>query len=388
MLVKWAFPFIVVLGRAESHVLATIDAVLGVLHRLVHRAWLIRGFSRLCLPLLVLSVASCNFHSGNKVKLQGSGASFPAPLYNKWFKSYYEAHPDVRVDYQSVGSGAGVKALQDKTVDFGASDAAMSTEEIAKVDAGVQLLPMTAGSIVLAYNLKGVDDLKLSRDTYVGIFLGKVTKWNDPGIVASNPGAKLPDGDINVVVRADSSGTSFVFTKHLSAISKEFAKSPGTNKMPNFTVGTKSKGNEGVSAAISTTPGSIGYIEYGFAKAVKLKMATLQNKAGKHVEPTIASGQAALASEKKMPENLVIWIPDPEGDNAYPIVTYTWIMTYKKYEEPKKAAALKDMLTYCLTDGQKNCEELGYIPLPREVVEAVKAALGNIGAEAAERKSK
>jgi len=350
-----------------------------------------RVLSLLSLPLLILTTASCSFLTGgdakDRVKLEGAGASFPAPLYLKWFKSYSEAHPKVKIDYQSTGSGAGVKAVQDKTVDFGASDAAMSPEEIAKVDAGVQLLPMTAGSIVLAYNLEGVDTLKLSRKAYVNIFLGKVTKWNDPSIASSNPGVTLPDSNINVVVRADSSGTSFVFTKHLSAISEDFAKDPGTNKMPNWQVGTKSKGNEGVSSAISTTPGAIGYIEYGYAKATKLKMATLQNKAGKYIEPTIASGQAALAGAT-LPDDLIVWVPDPKGDDAYPIVTYTWIMTYKKYAEPKKAAALKEVLTYCLTDGQKDSEELGYIPLPTEVVEKVKAALGNIGAEAAEKKSK
>ncbi len=189
-----------------------------------------RFFSRLCLAILLLSAVSCNSQSGGdgkgSVQLQGAGASFPAPLYTKWFKSYHDAHDDVQIDYQSLGSGAGVKDVQDKTVDFGASDAAMTPEEIAKVDAGVQLLPMTAGSIVLAYNLEGVDDLKLSRDAYVGIFLGKITKWNDPAIVAANPGVKLPDAEINVVVRADSSGTSFVFTKHLSAISAGIREKP------------------------------------------------------------------------------------------------------------------------------------------------------------------
>jgi phosphate transport system substrate-binding protein len=345
-----------------------------------------RVLSLLCLQLLILCVVSCGTQSAGVVKLQGSGASFPAPLYNKWFKLYYEAHPDVRVDYQSVGSGAGVKAVQDKTVDFGASDAAMSTEEIAKVDVGVQLLPMTAGSIVLAYNLDGVDGLKLSRDAYAGIFLGKVTKWNDPGISSTNPGLKLPDLNINVVVRADSSGTSFVFSKHLSAISGDFAKNPGTDKMPNWTVGTKSKGNEGVSESISTTPGSIGYLEYGFAKNIKMKMAWLQNKAGKYVEPTAASGKAAMAAGGKMPANLVMWNPDPVGDEVYPIVTYTWIMIYKKYADPKKSAALKQVLTYCLTDGQKESEALGYIPLPSDVVEAAMAALGGIGGEVAETK--
>jgi len=344
--------------------------------------------NRVIFLLLLLSAVSCDSPSESSVRLQGAGASFPAPLYNKWFKAYFAQHPEVQVDYQSVGSGAGVKAVQDKTVDFGASDAAMSSDEIAKVDAGVVLLPITAGGIVLAYNLDGVDSLKLSRDAYTGIFLGKITKWNDPAIVSTNPGAKLPDANINVVVRADGSGTSFVFTKHLSAISAEFAKSPGTNKMPNWPTGTKSKGNEGVSASISTTPGAIGYIEYGYAKNVKLKMASLQNKAGKIVEPTMASSQAALASAgKKLPEDLIIWIPDPEGYDSYPIVTYTWIITYKRYVDPKKAAALKKLMTYCLTEGQKDSDSLGYIPLPNEVLDAAKAALGSIVGEAAEKKA-
>jgi phosphate transport system substrate-binding protein len=206
---------------------------------------------------------------GAKVQLKGAGASFPAPLYNKWFKAYNTAHPEVQVDYQSVGSGAGVKAVIDKTGDFGASDAAMSKEDMEKVDAGVQLLPMTAGSIVLAYNLPGVDNLKLTREAYVGIFLGKVKKWNDKAITDANPGANLPDRDINVVVRQDGSGTTFVFTKHLSAISEDFAKNPGTDKQPNWAVGTKAKGNEGVAAAIKSTPGSIGYLEFGYVKNEK-----------------------------------------------------------------------------------------------------------------------
>lgn len=311
------------------------------------------------------------------VKLHGAGASFPAPLYNKWFKAYCTAHPEIQLDYQSVGSGSGVKAVIDKTVDFGASDAAMSEEEMKKVEDGVQLLPMTAGKVVLVYNLEGVESLKLSRDAYIQIFLGKITKWNDPAIAGVNPGVKLPDSAIHVVVRADSSGTTYVFTKHLSAISQDFAKSPGTNKMPNWPVGTKSKGNEGVAAAISTTPGSIGYTEYGYAKGAKLKMATLQNKAGKYVEPTIAAGQAALASAK-LPADLIVWIPDPEGESSYPIVTYTWLICYKKYADPKKASVLKEVLTSCLGEGQKDSESLGYIPLPEEAAKMVKAAMGNI----------
>jgi ABC-type phosphate transport system substrate-binding protein len=201
-----------------------------------------------------------------KVKLQGSGASFPAPLYSAWFKDYSTAHPAVDVDYQSLGSSAGVKTIVEKTGDFGASDAAMTEDEMKKVEGGVQLLPMTAGSIVLAYNLPGVDNLKLTRQAYADIFLGKITKWNDKAIADANPDAKLPDRDIKVVVRSDGSGTTFVFTKHLSAISEEFAKSPGTNKQPNWPVGTTAKGNEGIAAAIKATPGAIGYLEYGYAK--------------------------------------------------------------------------------------------------------------------------
>jgi phosphate transport system substrate-binding protein len=325
---------------------------------------------------LVLGFAP-GIQGADLVKLQGAGASFPAPLYFKWFKSYSGAHKDVQIDYQSVGSGSGVKSLIDKTVDFGASDAAMTEKEMAQVAAGVQALPVTAGSIVLAFNVPGVTDLKLSRKAYADIFLGKVKKWNDPLIAGSNPGVKLPDTPINVVVRADSSGTTYVFTRHLSAVSPEFAKSPGTNKMPNWPVGTRSKGNEGVTASIKTTPGSIGYIEYGYAKSQKIPMAALENKSGKFVAPTPASGTAALASAK-MDEDLIAWVDDPENKEAYPIVTYTWLLLYKNYPDKKKSALLQDLLKYVLTDGQKEAEPLGYIPLPKPVSEKVLAAVKNI----------
>jgi phosphate transport system substrate-binding protein len=334
----------------------------------------------LVVVLLTLSLCSCNSGSAaaESVKLQGAGASFPAPLYTKWFKSYGAAHPDVQVDYQSVGSGSGKKSVIDKTVDFGASDAAMTDEEIGQVQGGAQLFPMTAGSIVIAYNLDGVPSLNLSRKAYSGIFLGKIKKWNDPVITAANPGVKLPDMPINVVVRADGSGTSFVFSKHLSAISPEFDKTVGTNTMPNWPAGTKSKGNEGVTASLKTTPGSIGYVEYGYATSQKLTFAKLENKAGKYVEANTASGQAALGSVD-LPENLIAWGSDPAAPDAYPIVTYTWMIFYKHYPDAKKLAAAKDLLNYCLTDGQKDAEALGYIPLPASTVAKDKAALANIG---------
>jgi len=342
-----------------------------------------RNWIVLLLGVLVLLLAGCTSKNeaggGSGVKLQGAGASFPAPLYSKWFKSFSGSRPNVVVDYQSVGSGSGVKSVIDKTVDFGASDAAMTDEEIGRVPGGVQLIPMTAGSIVIAYNLPEIKDLKLSRKAYSNIFLGKIKSWNDPEIAKCNPGVKFPNKPINVVVRADSSGTSFVFSKHLSAINPDFDKTVGTNKMPNWPVGTKSKGNEGVTASLMTTPGSIGYIEYGYAKSQNVPFAELENKAGKYVSATTASGQAALASAE-LPENLIAWNADPPAPEAYPIVTYTWQIFYKKYDAAK-LAAVQDLIKYQLGDGQKDAEELGYIPLPQNVVAKGLAATSNITAQ-------
>lgn len=331
----------------------------------------------LCLCLaLVFTGCKDSAKPASVVKLQGAGASFPAPLYTKWFKTFSAAHPEIQVDYQSVGSGSGKKSVIDKTVDFGASDAAMNEEEMARVPGGAQLFPMTAGSIVIAYNLPDVKDLKLSRKAYSSIFLGKIKKWNDPEIAKANPGVKLPDTAINVVVRADSSGTSFVFSKHLSAISPEFDKSVGTNTMPNWPVGTKSKGNEGVTASLMTTPGSIGYIEYGYAKTQNVPFAVLENKSGKFVAANTASGQAALASTS-LPDSLIAWNPDPAAADAYPIVTYTWMIFYKKYDAAK-LQAVQSLIKYGLGDGQKEAESLGYIPLPETTVAKATAALANL----------
>ena len=336
--------------------------------------------SCVAVALVVIACSSKTDQSANIVKLQGAGASFPAPLYNKWFRAFSNAHQNVLVDYQSVGSGTGVKSVIDHTVDFGASDAAMKPEDMAKVPGGVQLFPMTAGSIVLAYNVKDVSNLKLSRKAYSGIFLGTVKRWNDRLIAGTNPGVTLPDLPINVVVRADSSGTSFVFSKHLTAISDDFNKTVGSNTMPNWPVGTKSKGNEGVTAGIMTTPGGIGYIEYGYAKSQKVPTAILENKAGKYVEASIASGQAALASAV-LPDDMIVWASDPDGPDAYPIVTYTWLICYKKYPDKNKLQAMQDLVKYGLTDGQKDAETLGYIPLPSTVVARASAAVQNITAD-------
>jgi phosphate transport system substrate-binding protein len=239
---------------------------------------------------------------------------------------------------------------------------------------------MTAGSIVLAYNLTGIDTIKLSRQAYSGVFLGKIKRWNDPLIAASNPGVTLPDLPINVVVRADSSGTSFVFSQHLAAINNDFKKDVGANTMPNWPAGTKSKGNEGVTSSIMTTPGSIGYVEYGYAKSQKMAMAELENKSGKFVAATTATGQAALSSAS-LPDDMIAWAPDPEVPDAYPIVTYTWLICYKKYPDKQKLQAMQDLLRFGLTDGQKDAESLGYIPLPPNVAEKASGAVQNLSTQ-------
>ncbi len=319
--------------------------------------------------------------TGASVTLTGAGASFPAPLYQRWFAEYGKSNPKTQINYQSVGSGAGVKQFISATVDFGASDVAMKEDEIKQVAKGVVLLPVTAGSIVLAYNLPELTSvLKLSRQVYADILLGKITKWNDPKIAEINPGVKLPDKPITVVHRSDGSGTTAVFTKHLSAVSPDWKAGPGEGKTVEWPQGqgfVGAKGNEGVTAQILQTEGALGYVEYGYAKQQNLKMAALENKAGKYVEPSAEAAAKTLAAVQ-LPENLVKFIEDPEGESSYPIVSYTWIMAYKEYDNPEKAKALKDVLKWGLTDGQKLSAELGYVPLPPEVVTKVTAAVETI----------
>jgi phosphate transport system substrate-binding protein len=315
------------------------------------------------------------------VRLTGSGASFPAPIYLTWFKDFSKKNAGVTVDYQSKGSGAGVQDFLNNTVDFAASDSAMKEEDMAKVAEGVQLLPMTAGEIVLAYNLPGNPKvLKLPREVYSNIFLGKITQWNDPQIAAANPDLKLADMPITVVVRADSSGTTAVFTKHLSAINAEFEKALGEGNTVNWPASDKfikSPKNDGVTASVRQTPGSIGYIEYGFAKLAKVDFAQLQNKAGVYVVPNAESGAQALAAVQ-MPESLVAWLPDPDGAKSYPITSYTWMIFRKHNESPAKAKAMREMVEYGLVEGQKIADSMGYIPLPQVVIDQVRKASANI----------
>lgn len=310
-------------------------------------------------------------------QLSGAGATFPAPLYQRWSVEYNKQVPTIQVNYQSIGSGAGVKNFIQEVVDFGASDAAMTDEEIARVPRGAVLIPATAGSVVLAFNLPGVTDLKLTRAAMAGIFLGKIKRWNDPAIASVNEGVKLPDIPINVAFRSDGSGTTYVFTQHLAAVSPEFDDQVGFDKSVTFPVGVGGKGNEGVTALIKQTPGTIGYIEYGYAQQNGLSMAALENKSGKFINPTPDSGAAALASIE-LPENLRAWPVDPDDAAAYPISSFTWLLLYANYPDKKKLQALKDFVSYCLTEGQTLATELGYIPLPESVVSRANTALSSI----------
>jgi len=312
---------------------------------------------------------------GATTSITGSGATFPAPLYQRWASDFGKANPDVTVNYQGVGSGAGVKDFLSNLIDFGASDVAMTDGEIAKAKGNVLMLPVTAGTLVLAYNIPGVPSgLKLSRDAYVGLFLGTFKKWNDPAIAKDNPGVILPDFPVTIITRSDGSGTTAVFTAHLSAINPDFSKKVGIGKSVTWPVGLAGKGNDGVTALVKQTPGAVGYVEYGYAVNNRLPMASLQNKTGAFVSPTIESGAASIASVK-LPENFRAFINDPEGANDYPIATFSWLLVKKNYTDGAKAAAVKAFVSYGLTKGQATAPQLGYLTLPPDAVTKVRAAL-------------
>jgi phosphate transport system substrate-binding protein len=338
---------------------------------------------------IALSVAVgapvANARRAQRVRITGAGASFPFPLYSAWFQEFSRINSNVRVDFQSTGSGAGVQALINRTVDFAASDSAMTDKQIAQVKGGVVLLPMTAGEIVLAYNLPGVTELKLPRDVYPLIFLGEITNWNDPRIAAANPGVTLPDTRVTAVRRSDSSGTTFVFTNHLAAISEKFKStvSAGTNpQWPSVSNLVASPRNDGVTATVTQTPGAIGYIEWGFAKLINTPAAYLQNAAGNFVAPGGEGGPLALASAEFTADDMRGWVTDPKEAEAYPISTFTWMLFYKK-QEAARAEALRNFVTWALGDGQKMAVELGYIPLPEVVIGKVTAQIPNIGSAGA-----
>ncbi|NJO45661.1 MAG: phosphate ABC transporter substrate-binding protein PstS [Oscillatoriales cyanobacterium RM2_1_1] len=304
------------------------------------------------------------------VNVVGAGASFPAPLYQRWVQEVSRKTPNLQMDYQSVGSGAGIERLTQQLVDYSASDIAMTDEQIKQVQRGVVLLPMTAGSIVLAYNIQGIENLRLSRQVYADIFLGKITNWNDPAIAKDNPDIKLPNLPIVVVYRSDGSGTTGVFTKHMSAISEEWKNRIGQGVSVSWPVGLGGARNDGVAAQIRQSPGAIGFLEYGFSRSAGLSAATLENKAGNFVEPTGESATSALEAVA-LPDDLRVFIEDPEGEQSYPIVTYTWLLAYKNYPNPLTAKSIEAFVEFGLNQGQDISTELNYIRLPQNVRERV-----------------
>jgi phosphate transport system substrate-binding protein len=317
--------------------------------------------------------------------LKGAGGTFPAPLYQKWFSLYRKSHPGVVIKYEAVGSGAGIERFMakgvpaDKRVDFGASDAAMTDAEISGVERGVTMIPLTAGGVVLAYNIPGLHGrLRLSRKAYASIFLGKITNWDDPVIKECNPGLNLPELTIATVVRSEASGTTFAFTKHLAAISNQWRESYGAAKLINWPGrAMRARGNEGCAGLVDQSAGAIGYMELGFAQRLGLDTAVLENKAGNYITPSLRSAQASMASAV-LPPNLRLFIPDPDGPDSYPIVTLTWVLLYDRYNDPRKAQTLKDLFSWCLHTGQTYSRAPGYLPLPDNIVRSAAAALRNI----------
>ncbi len=308
--------------------------------------------------------------------LNGAGATFPAPLYVQYAREIKKKNPDISINYQAIGSGGGISQFTAGTVDFGASDAAMTDGEIAKIKNGVVLVPTAGGAVSVVYNLPGVSELKLSRKTLPGIFSGQITKWNDEQIKADNPGVNLPNLPIKAVVRADGSGTTFIFTNHLSSISSYFKGRIGTSKSPSWTIpnALKGKGNPGVANLVSRTPGSIGYVEYQYAQTNKLASAQVQNKQGQFVSPSLESANQAL-STVNFPENFRVFVGDP--DQGYPIVGLTWLLIYKNYPNAAKGSAVKKWVNWVLTDGQKLNDGLNYTRIPSSVANQVLQTVNN-----------
>lgn len=319
---------------------------------------------------------------GSAIQIQGSGASFPKPIYEKWVSEFGKINPNVRIDYQATGSGAGQKALLAKTADFGASDDPMSDEDLKSAGAEILHIPTVLGAVVLTYNLEGVKEpLKLTGQNISDIYLGNIKKWNDERLRKDNPTAALPDADILPVYRADSSGTSAVFTDFLSKTSPEWKTKVGMNKQPSWItgVGVGSKGNDGVMGQVKQTPNSIGYVELTFAKANNLPSALVKNKAGQFVEASLESVSAAAASTvASMPQDLRTQITDADGAASYPIASYTYILVYKDQTDPTKGKAIADFLWWAIHDGEKLVQDLHYAPLPAEVVTKVEAKINSM----------
>jgi phosphate transport system substrate-binding protein len=316
------------------------------------------------------------------VELTGAGATFPYPLYSKWISVYEKARPDVKINYQSIGSGGGIRQITERTVDFGASDAPMTNEELAKAPGPLLHVPTTLGAVTVTYNLPTLKQpLRLSPDVVAGLFLGEISKWNDPKLAALNPGVKFPDAPITIVHRSDGSGTTAIFTEFLAATVPRWKQNIGAGKTVNFPVGLGAKGNEGVSGSLKTTPGSIGYTELAYALETKQPVASIQNQAGQFVEPSLEGITAAAAGfADKMPADMRTFIVNAPGAGSYPISGFTFLLVYRDQQDPAKGKALAEFLWWAVHDGQQFGPPLHYATLPAPVVTRIEQELRSIKA--------
>ena len=328
----------------------------------------------------LLVLGSLNLAHADVVKINGAGATFPYPLYSKWFSDYNKTNPNVQINYQSIGSGGGIQQIKAKTVDFGASDAPLSADEEKAMPAPVVQIPATAGSVVISYNVPGIDKgLKLSGEVVGDIFVGNIKKWNDSKITGLNPGVNLPDLPIAVVHRSDGSGNTYIFTDYMAKASSNFYWKVGRGKSVNWPIGLGAKGNEGVAGQVKQTPGAIGYIEYAYAVQNKLPFAALKNKAGKFVEPSPAATSSAIAGmSNELKKDLGASITDAPGENAYPISGLTYLILYKTQEDATKGKTILEFLKWSMSEGQKRAESLYYAALPAEVVKINEGKIASI----------
>jgi len=318
--------------------------------------------------------------AAQNLRINGAGATFPNPIYSKWFAEYGKAHPTVQINYQSLGSGAGIRQMTEQTVDFGATDGPMSDDQLRNAPGKIMHFPTVLGAVVPVYNIPNVaTDLKFSGTVLADIFLGKITKWNDAAIAKLNEGVNLPSTDITVVHRSDSSGTSYIWVDYLSKTSPEFKKRVGVATAVNWPAGVGGKGNEGVAGLVKQTPGSIGYVELIYALQNKISYGTVQNMAGEFSKASVQSvTAAAAAAASQMPPDFRVSITNAPGKGVYPISSFTWILLYENPKDKAKSKALVDFMKWALSDGQKYADELGYAPLPEGVVKLEVAALAKI----------
>lgn len=329
---------------------------------------------------VLLVVAAVGASAAGQVLLNAAGATFPYPIYSKWFDEYHKTHGNVQINYQSIGSGGGIRQLLDKTVDFGASDGPMTDDQLKQASVPILHFPTVLGAAVPTYNVPGVKtDLKFTPEALAGIYLGTISKWNDKAIASANPDVKLPNDDIVVVHRSDGSGTTYIWTDYLSKVSPQWKAKVGAATSVNWPVGLGGKGNEGVSALIQQTPDSIGYIELIYAVQTKLPYGLVKNSSGAFIKADLAGVSAAAAgAAKTMPDDFRVSITNAPGATAYPISSFTWLLVPAKFADPAKGMVVKDFLNWMLTTGQADCEPLAYAKLPKEVVAKELKAIAKI----------